>query len=560
MIRLQIDDSRRLTGKNLLSEHPGAILDAFVGGVDRQKVIDCWKNHVQELLNAVGWGEQQTFSRKYQGGISVMVTAPMDGLYAATERNETAWRQVQLALGVEPDMPPLSVAELLEKINEEANPALLELIARAKDHGVPWLADDDEFSLGYGDSVHIWPVSALPDPATLDWSNFRAIPIALITGTNGKSTSVRLASEVVAGAGFAAGVTSTDFIRVGKTILDQGDYSGPGGARMLLRNEKTQMALLEVARGGLLRRGLPVKKVDAALVTNVAEDHLGQYGIYTVDELVQAKLIVAKGLTDGVLVVNADDPVLVNGVKKLTHTLCWFSLDEQNARIQEQLRSGGRACFVVDDQFVFSDHGRREVIATVNDVPMTFAGAARHNVHNALGVIGLAKALGIDNEAIRKGLMNFKSDAEDNPGRGNQFLVKDARVFVDFAHNEHSMTAMAVMVDAMSAVNQRWLMLSHAGDRSDEEIDHLTRAALKMKPDRIVVAEVEKYLRGRQPGEVPGLIAKSARKYGLSEDAVVYADSPLEGVKIIKSELQPGDLALLFVLADRDDVNKELLG
>jgi cyanophycin synthetase len=564
-ITLSLDDNRRLTGKNLLSDQPGAIIDAFVSGIDKLVVVNVWSIYVNRLLNAVNWSNEKIYSRIFEDGITIAISAPIDALYAACDLNEIAWQLTCEELTHTENAEPMSAAivRLKAVIAEEVNPKLLALIKQAKANGIVYLVDDDEFSLGYGSTAQCWPISALPELVSINWSQYHSIPLAYVTGTNGKSTSVRIMSQIIEQAGKCCGVTSTDFIRVGDNIIDHGDYSGPGGARMLLRHPNTQTAILEVARGGILRRGLPIDKVDAALITNIAEDHLGQYGINTVAALAQAKAVVAKGLqhngeSKGTLVLNADDEYLVALAPELLVNKCWFSLDENNPTLQQHKQQGGAVCFVKGQQLVYADANEETSIIGVNDIPMTLNGAALHNIQNALGAIGLAKSLGIDNKAITNALSKFASNSEDNPGRGNQFSVNNAQVIMDFAHNVHSMQAMAVTTANIKA-QRKFLMLSHAGDRTDSEIINMTKTALKMQPDFIIAVEVEPYLRGRALGEVPQLIIDTALADGVKQHNIFTFKSPFAGAKYIIEQLQADDLALLMVLSERDEITELLL-
>ncbi|NQZ89434.1 MAG: Mur ligase [Colwellia sp.] len=563
-MKLSLDDNRRLTGKNLLSDQPGAIIDAFVSGIDKQVVVNVWLTYARQFLEAVNWSDEQTFFRIFEDGITIAISAPLDALYAACDLNESAWQLTcdELTQTNSEESISAAIARLKQTIAAEVDPKLLELIQLSKSNDIVYLVDDDEFSLGYGTTAQSWPISALPDPLTINWQQYKPIPLAFVTGTNGKSTCVRIMSKIIKQAGQCCGVTSTDFIRVGDNIIDYGDYSGPGGARMLLRHPDTETAILEVARGGILRRGLPIDNVDAALITNIAEDHLGQYGINTVAALAQAKAVVAKGLsnnkTSGKLVLNADDVNLVALAPELLVTKCWFSLHENNEILQQHKKSGGAVCFVRKQHLVYSDSDEESVIIAVNDIPMTLNGAALHNIQNALGAITLAKCLNIDNKAIKIALSNFASNIEDNPGRGNQFNVKNAEVIMDFAHNVHSMAAMAVTTANMKA-KRKFLMLSHAGDRTNNEIIDMTKTALKMKPDFIVAAELVPYLRGRKLGEVPQLVVDTALAFGMKRSDIYVADSPYTGAKNIVDQLEEKDLALLMVLADREEIIELLL-
>ena len=564
-IKLTVDDSRRLTGKNLLSDQPGAIIDAFVSGIDKLIVVNIWSVYAMRILKAVNWPNENIYSRIFEDGVSIAISAPIDALYAACEVNEAAWQLTcdEITGTLSQESFSVAVERIKAEIAEEVMPELLALIAQAKANNVVYLVDDDEFSLGYGVTAQRWPISTLPDKDSINWSQYKSIPIAYVTGTNGKSTSVRIMSQIIKQAGQCCGVTSTDFIRVGENIIDHGDYSGPGGARMLLRHPDTQTAILEVARGGLLRRGLPIDNVDAALITNVAEDHLGQYGINTVAALAQAKAIVTKGLiengvSNGTLVLNADDENLVALAPELPVSQCWFSLNENNPTLQQHKQKGGAVCFVRNQQLIYADSNEESIIIAVNDIPMTLNGAAVHNIANALGAIALAKSLNIDDKAITAALATFASNNEDNPGRGNQFTIGNAQVIVDFAHNVHSMDAMAVTTANLPA-KRKFLMLSHAGDRTDAEIIALTKSAIKMQPDFIITAEVEQYLRGRTLGEIPKLIADTALAAGWKQSNILSFASPFQGAKYIVEQLQADDLALLMVLSEREEITALLL-
>jgi cyanophycin synthetase len=233
-VQLTLDDSRRLTGKNLLWDKPGAIIDAFVSGISKQEVVDLWSANVRRLLIALNWQNESSCYRIFEDGISIAISAPMDLLYAACEINEAAWDLTCADLLADKTTLnfQLIVTRIEGLINEEINPGLINLMALAKQHNAFCLLDDDEFSLGYGASAETWPVAQLPLVEEIDWQKYKSIPLALVTGTNGKSTTVRIMSHIVKESGKCCGVTSTDFIRVGDEILDYGDYSGPGGARM----------------------------------------------------------------------------------------------------------------------------------------------------------------------------------------------------------------------------------------------------------------------------------------------------------------------------------------
>ena len=570
-MRLELDEVRRLTGPNMLCDTSGAILDVFIEGVDTPSVIACWQKYIAKSQEQVNW-EITTFNRVFEGGASMAINAPMDVLYGACDLAELAWDACVDELTQANDLNfNEKLAEIVSAINSEANPALIAILKAAKKHHVVCLADDDEVSLGTGITSRTWPIDALPNINEIDWHSFTSVPLALITGTNGKSTSVRLAAHIAKQEGLAAGVTSTDFIKVADSIIDEGDYSGPGGARMLLRDNRTEIAFLEVARGGLLRRGLPIEHAQVALVTNAASDHLGQYGINTVDEIAQVKLMVAKAIhEDSHLVLNADDKRLTkyvpnNVFDSSNHSptsvpLCWFSPNIHNPLIQQSIQQNMPCVYVENNQFVYS-HLERKALCDIESAPMTVNGTAKHNIQNALGVIGLCKLMDISDKAIVAGLESFGENAQDNPGRGNIYRTKGRTVIVDFAHNEHSMQAVMSMAKNMADNIKRMegecnihVMFSHAGDRSNTEILKVVDAVMSIQPTQYILSELEEYLRGRELGEISELVQDYLVKHGISNTAISLANNPLQASKIAMEHSKPKDLVLLFVLSHREEV------
>lgn len=552
---LVVDDCRRLTGPGLLWDHPGAVLQLSFTGFAPEQIADRWQTQALRVLDAIGWSNERITSRAYEGGINLALSAPMDQLYSSIFVAQTAWSFCAADLLSVPsgDFDSL-IDDLKSVMTREANPALIALIKAGQARNIDVLCDDDDLSLGHGSGSRTWPVTALPIPDDVDWSALNNIPVALITGTNGKTTTTRLCAAIAKAAGKIAGLTSTDFVSVGDDILDHGDYSGPGGARLLLRDPRLEIAFLEVARGGILRRGLPIRQAKVAIVTNVANDHLGQYGVNTVPELARAKFAVHRTLArDGVLVLNADDPFVVTEAARTRANICWVSLDAQSPLVLAAI-SVGHTCAWADQTTIhYFDGVMAARVMLINDIPLTMNGAARYNILNALAALCAARALGLNNDAIRQGLSTFHNDPTDNPGRLNGFTVNGARLFVDFAHNPHSIAAVVETLSAMPA-KRRIVMLSHAGDRSDQDIREVTQTALAMKPDLIVATELPEYLRGREDGEVSRLIAQTCREQGLRDDQILQASSPLDAVQQIISLVRPGDAALLLVLSNREQI------
>lgn len=551
---IELEDSRRLTGANLFWDLPAAIIDARVGG-DPAPFVEYWSQAARRLLNAVGRSSEQLTHRVFEGGISLLISAPIDVLYSMCELNEAAFYNALAETGYA-DLPDeeQQLARLQRLFEEEANPRLLALQQAAHEHEVPFLWDDDEVSVGYGKTALVWTPDSLPEPGGIQWSSIGTVPLALITGTNGKSTTVRMSASILAASGLEAGLTSTDWIRIGDTILDTGDYSGTGGARTLMRHPQTQVAVLETARGGLLRRGLGVERAAAALITNVDADHLGEYGINTVPELIEAKFIVRRALgRDAPLILNADDEGMVHYARGLECKLAWFSLDHANPVISEHTARGGMAAVLNGTDLELIENGRSRKIITVDEVPATLGGAARHNIQNALSAMALCTVLGAPDRAIREGLASFSGDEHDNPGRGNWFRKDDIRILVDFAHNVHGMNALAEMVLALPA-KRRILMMGQAGDRLDRDIAELAQAACRLEPELIMPCELPGYQRGRADHEVPELIRKAAIDYGIPAEKITCFGAPKEAARHALDQAKDGDMMVFLALTEREEV------
>lgn len=549
---MKLADSRRLTGPNLLLDGPGAVIEVELEGEDQDGVVEVWKAQSRRILEAVGWAPSVIGTRAHRGGLTLAFTAPIDALYAATEVNEWAFAAAQAILeGSESSDFETAVARLRAEIRAESNPLQVALIRAAAQHGVTCLSDDDEISLGLGAGSITWPAGELPASGDVDWSKIHDVPVALITGTNGKSTTVRLLASIIEAAGKVAGLCSTDWIRVGDKIVDKGDYSGSGGARQVLRHPGVEIALLETARGGMLRRGLAVESADVALVTNIAEDHLGESGIYDLEELAQAKLIVHKAAKH--LVLNADDPVLSRHGLALENPKTWFSLEADNAIVETHRAKGGRACRLLGPQIVFDEGPDTKPVVAVDSVPMTLHGAARHNVANALGAVGVAVALGLPMEAIRTGLRTFENNPQENPGRLNVFDISGVTAIVDFAHNPHGIAALLETAATMP-VKRRLVTTGQAGDRDNASIRKLASTVAESRPDRIIVKELEDYRRGRQEGEVPALITDELLTCGVPPEAIGQATTEMDAIRQALAWAVEGDLLLLITHSKRSGV------
>ena len=401
-----------------------------------------------------------------------------------------------------------------------------------------------------------WAFRELPRPGDLDWPAFHDVPVGIVTGTNGKTTTVRLATHICRVAGRRTGVSCTDWIAVDDEIIDRGDWSGPGGARNVLRQKNVEVAVLETARGGLLRRGLGVNRADAALITNIAEDHLGDFGSTSLDELLDIKWVVSHAVrTNGVLVLNADDERLVGKSRSFAGNIHWFSLDADNPVVAAHCADGGTAFIARDGALIKLTGSSEQTICDVRDVSITMGGAARHNVANALAAAALTDALGIPLAAIGEGLRSMTQD--DNPGRCNVYDVAGAHVLVDFAHNPQAMQALFDMARALPA-KRRLLAFGQAGDRPDSLIQELARGAWNIGLDQVVVSELEVYHRGREHGEVYRIIRDELLRVGAGDQQIRHFEEELESLEFALDWAQPGDLVIMLALGSGQAIQERL--
>jgi len=549
-------DARRLTGPSLIFDGPACILDIACTPDEADRLVPVWADNVGRMLEALDWPSAEFAFVKLQGGISMAFTAPIDQLYAGSEINEWAWAASAFELGVTSDEPDFDEAlEALRKSSdEEANVELMWLIDEAAAQGKTILWDDDFVSIGLGKGSETWKVREIPDAP--EWDRYHDVPVGVVTGTNGKTTTVRFATHILRRTNRSVGLSSTDWISVNDRVIDRGDWSGPGGARNVLREQDVDVAILETARGGLLRRGMGVERADAALITNISEDHLGDFGSRNLDELLAIKWIVSRVVrSQGHLILNAEDHLLVAKSKDYDGELVWFSLDPDNSVVREHIEAGGRAFVLDGDELLKVEDGRRELICRSNEIPIALGGAARHNVANALSAAALTSSLGATVPEIATGLTTMVQD--DNPGRCNIYDLNGIKILIDFAHNPAAMAALFDMASAIPA-KRRALCFGQAGDRTDELIRELARDAWEIGLDRVEVSELAGYHRGREHGDVFGIIRDELLILGADDAQIVHHELELESLEDAIDWAQPGDLVIMLALGGAAPVQARL--
>jgi len=390
------------------------------------------------------------------------------------------------------------------------------------------------------------------------------IPVASVTGTNGKTTTVRLLGHMGMTAGLVTAWSSTDGVVAQGEVVELGDYSGPAGGRMVLATPGVQLGILETARGGLLLKGMGISVNDVSVVTNVSADHLGLQGIDTVDQLAEVKAIVTKiTKATGWVVLNGDDPrvwAMRAGIKARPWV---FSLDPDSPALRESFNLGGRGITVLDgDVVVLGSDGGTDHLAPILDVPVTLSGLSEHNIANALAATAAALGLGLPREAVVEGLRTFAPDPRHNPGRMNVYSLPLAAggtttVILDLAHNEAGLEALLRVAEGLrtggSAVH---LGLGTAGDRTDDILQGLGELAGR-RADRVSAVHKAHYLRGREMADLEAQLRIGLSRVGVAE--IDSYPSELEGLQALVTTAEAGDVLAVMVHADRVRLDEWLM-
>ncbi len=379
------------------------------------------------------------------------------------------------------------------------------------------------------------------------------IPIVAVTGVNGKTTTTRLVAHIVRGTGMTVGMTCTDGIYIGIRRIEVGDCSGPRSARAILLNPKVEAAVLECARGGILREGLGFDRCKVAVVMNIGEgDHLGLAELHTAEDLIKVKRVPVDVVSpDGYAVLKADDPLVAGMAEYCKGRVIYFARDPSDPVVSAHRGAGGRAAFVRDGAMVLAEGPREEVVARLVDVPLTLGGRVAFQVENALAAAAACWGLGLPHETIRAGLASFDSDPDRTPGRFNVLTADGATIILDFGHNPSAMQRLVESLPAFPG-DRRTLVLSAAGDRSDSVIVRQGRI-LADAFDEVILYDEPSLLRGRAEGEINDLL-----RLGLADGSRVSEVREVHGelaaIERALDDVRPGDLLLILL----DDVEVSL--
>jgi cyanophycin synthetase len=348
------------------------------------------------------------------------------------------------------------------------------------------------------------------------------IPIIAITGTNGKTTTTRLVAHIVKSNGTRVGYTTSDGIYVQNTLLMKGDTTGPVSTEFILRDPTVEFAVLETARGGILRAGLGFNRCDIGIVTNIQEDHLGISDIHNLSDLSRVKAVVIGAVKrDGWAVLNADNKYCVKIGQNADCKVAYFSMDESNPIIADHCKKGGTAAIYENGYITIKKGDWKIRVERVTHIPLTFGGSVDFMIQNVLAATLATFLYGYKIEDIRMSLETFIPSAAQTPGRMNVFKFKEFKILVDFAHNPDGFNGIKNYLKTVEATEHIGV-ISGTGDRRDEDIRETARIAAQMF-DKIIICQ-EKYLRGRQQQELIDLLISGIHDINPKMEIIINND------------------------------------
>lgn len=371
-----------------------------------------------------------------------------------------------------------------------------------------------------------------------------SIPIISVTGTNGKTTVTRIIAYTLGLDGTVVGMTSTSGIYIGRECILKGDNTGALSAARVLKDTRVEAAVLETARGGIIKRGLGYDLADVGVITNISDDHLGIDGIDTLEDMAKAKALVVEAINPkGAAVLNADDKMTPWIMQRVSCKTVLFSKDSGSLLLQREISKGSRVVYVRDGAVYTLCKNAETFIARIEEIPITYNGSAVCNIENSLAAAASLLAAGVPAVTVRAGLIGFKPDISTNPGRFNVFDMGRFTVMLDYGHNTAGYRAVADMIKCFDA--QRYTgVIGMPGDRKDQSIYEVGRLCGRSFSKLIIKEDND--LRGRNAGEVADILFSAAVKGGMNTDHISIIYSETKALETAIMEAAPGEMVVLF--------------
>lgn len=553
--------SSRLLGQNRFFTTAGAVLDVEVKD-DNQTLAALYVNELERLLAALPIKDYQIKSLVFAGGINIAVKYPYDLLMVACEILDWVWEDiVDLTDREIPVNFARSVKRFKKIIKENQKVILRKIYAKAQTLKLNFFIYKDLLVLGSGKRQFRAPLNQITKLGDIPWKKIANIPTVLITGTNGKTTTTRLTEFICRKAGLFSGYCSTDWVMVNGKSFGEGDLSGPTGHQMVLMHPQLDVAVLEVARGGLVKRGLLPNYVAAATVTNIAYDHIGQNGIETLMDLAQAKGVVYSAIADdGIAIVNLDDEYIPQ--LEIATNKAYLSTKKTAAELASYLAAGNFIVYLENNLITIATASEVFTLNNISKIPLTVDGLAHYNYENVLHAVALTFALGVEPRAIQRGLRLFGGDAKSNFGRWNHYRsTQHGQLVVDIAHNPAGLISVLNLAQDYRRLHglagKFGLMYGVTADRR-ETLPEIAEIIARNSIDFVIVKEFQESLRGSELGEMPQLVYDALIAAGYPDAKIKIIPNELEAVQYILSQAQPADFWMLCTHDLLTDVSRLL--
>lgn len=556
--------SSRLLGQNRFFEVPGAVMDISLTE-NNQEIADLYQAELVRLLNLLPIKDYLIKVQVFGGGLNIAMSYPYDLLMVACDILDWVWYDIvdlldkDLAIDIE-----RSQRRFKAKIKESQQLLLRKIYAKANEKKLNFLVHDDLLILGSGVTQFRSKLNLINKISDIPWRRIANIPCVLITGTNGKTTTTRLTEFICRRAKLKSGYCSSDWVMVnGKQVID-GDLSGPTGHQQVLMHPKVEVAILEVARGGLVKRGLLPNYVTAATVTNISHDHIGQSGINNLSDLAQAKGIVYHAIkSDGIAIVNLDDAHVCE--LSLTNARkAYLSTKLNDVEISNYLNADNFAVFLECGKIAIKTLHEKLFLNKIDSLPVTIHGLAHYNNENVLHAVALCFSLGLSLAQISYGLARFGADEKSNFGRWNHYISKSCgHLVVDLAHNPVGLANILELAQGFRNLKKLTgkfgLLYGNTADRK-ETIPEIVALIIRHKVEEVTIKEFQTALRGSEVGEMPELFYKELIQQGFPDTKIKIIPNEIEALNTILTHSNPEDFHLLCVHEHVTEITTQLRG
>lgn len=541
--------SSRLLGQSRFFSVAGAVIDISYKSDDNQKIADLFVSELDSILSKLPIKDYELKTLVFPSGINVAIRYPYDLLMVACEILDWVWLEIVDHFDKNLPVRHQKAKKLFGQMIEENQQIMLrKLYNKALTHKLNFFIHKDTIIIGSGVKQFRIKQNKVTKINDIPWKKIGNIPTVLITGTNGKTTTTRLTEFICRKAKIKSGYCSTDWVMINGRLVTEGDLSGPTGHQYVMMSPKVEVAILEAARGGIVKRGLMPNYATVATVTNIAYDHIGQNGIETLEDLANAKGVVYDALADdGIAVINLDDSYIPQ--LDIKHRKAYLSTKLTEQEITKYLTDDNYVVYLDNGIITLQTKNVKYGLNKINEIPITVYGLAKYNYENVLHAAALSYAVGVSPEKIQFGLKKFGADDKSNFGRWNYYKSKQhGHLVVDIAHNPAGLENILNLATGFRALHgltgKLGLMYGNTADRRDT-IPEIVSIIMKYNVDQVVIKEFQESLRGSSLGEMPKVFYDELIKQGYPVEKIKVIPNELEAVGYILTDSSADDMYLL---------------